>query len=241
MTSSQSDSSFVLRNSASALVGLIPLGLAFGLVVNAAGFSWWWAPVFSILVYAGSMEYLAVGFVTTGVGPMSAALAAFVVNFRHIFYGLTAPVERVKNPIARAYSIYALTDEAYATYSAKPDNSEWSGRRVFLLHFFMQLAWVLPGIIGAIFGTIIPDSVRGMDFALTALFTVLAYEAFRGIPSGAGRVLGAAMACAAIGSFFSLSFMLIVALSLYFLILVFAYRRSNPMFHVKHRDQDGRD
>ncbi|MDO4909150.1 MAG: AzlC family ABC transporter permease [Corynebacterium sp.] len=227
-SSTQSDFGFVARACVSPLVGLIPLGLAFGLVVHAAGFGWWWTPVFSILVYAGSMEYLTVGFVSTGVGPISAALAAFVVNFRHIFYGLTAPLERVSNPVARAYAVYSLTDEAYATYSGSEakDSSAWTGRRVLFLHIALQASWVIPGIIGALFGTALPDSVRGMDFALTALFAVLGYEAFRSIPSNAGKALGAALICGAIGSFFSLNFMLIIALCLYFILLVLAFRRS---------------
>ena len=70
-------------------LGLIPLGLAFGLVMTQAGFAWWWTPIFSIVIYAGSMEFLAVQLVSAGVGPLSAAVTGFMVNFRHIFYGLT--------------------------------------------------------------------------------------------------------------------------------------------------------
>ena len=70
-------------------LGLIPLGLAFGLVMTQAGFAWWWTPIFSIVIYAGSMEFLAVQLVSAGVGPLSAAVTGFMVNFRHIFYGLS--------------------------------------------------------------------------------------------------------------------------------------------------------
>ena len=99
-------------------LGLIPLGLAFGLVMVQAGFAWWWTPIFSIIIYAGSMEFLAVQLVSTGVGPLSAAVTGLMVNFRHIFYGLTFPRHLISSPLGRAYSTYALTDESYAITSS---------------------------------------------------------------------------------------------------------------------------
>ena len=73
-------------------LGMVPLGLAFGLLITQVGFAWWWAPIFSFVIYAGSMEFLAVSLVTGGVGPLSAALYGFLVNFRHAFYALNYPI-----------------------------------------------------------------------------------------------------------------------------------------------------
>ena len=55
-------------------LGLVPLGLAFGLLVTQAGFAWWWAPIFSVIIYSGSMEFLAIGMVTSGFGVFSLSL-----------------------------------------------------------------------------------------------------------------------------------------------------------------------
>ena len=49
-------------------LGLIPLGLAFGLLVTQAGYAWWWTPIFSLVIYAGSMEFLAINMVASGIG-----------------------------------------------------------------------------------------------------------------------------------------------------------------------------
>mgnify|MGYP002723060664 FL=1 len=70
-------------------LGLIPLGLAFGLLMTQAGYAWWWTPIFSTVIYAKSLEFLAINMVAAGIGPLSAAVTGFMVNFRHIFYGLT--------------------------------------------------------------------------------------------------------------------------------------------------------
>ncbi|WP_080792195.1 AzlC family ABC transporter permease [Corynebacterium pacaense] len=202
-------------------LGLIPLGLAFGLLMVQSGYAWWWTPVFSVVIYAGSMEFLAIGLIGAGVGPFSAAVTGLMVNFRHIFYGLTFPRHRVGSRAGRAYSTYALTDESYAIVSARPPGAI-SGVRVLTIQVVCQLLWILPGIIGALVGQVLPDGLRGMEFALTALFVVLAWETFKSnrdysLPLTAG-LLAVCAGLLAPGQ------MLIIALSTYFVILLLRYR-----------------
>ena len=96
-------------------LGMVPLGLAFGLLITQVGFAWWWAPIFSFVIYAGSMEFLAVSLATGGVGPLSAALYGFLVNFRHAFYALNYPIAQVRGWLARAYGIYAPVSYTHLT------------------------------------------------------------------------------------------------------------------------------
>lgn len=199
-------------------LGLIPLGLAFGLVMTQAGFAWWWTPVFSIVIYAGSMEFLAVNMVLAGVGPLSATVTGFMVNFRHIFYGLTFPRHRITSPAGKAYSTYSLTDESYAIASTSP---HLTGRQLLFVQAACQALWVIPGIVGALAGQIIPDSVQGVDFALTALFIVLAYEAFQ-----SNRDVSLPLSAALIAVLLAVvvpSAVLMVGLSAYFIVLLFRY------------------
>lgn len=202
-------------------VGVVPLGLAFGVLMVQTGFDWWWTPIFSIVIYAGSMEFLAISMVTGGVTPAVAAVTGFMVNFRHIFYGLTFPRDEIRNRFVRAYSTYALTDESYAVLSAFPRGSRPSGAFVFTVQLFCQVLWVVSGIIGALAGQAIPPSVKGLDFALVALFIVLAIDSFQNnkdysLPLSAA-VLGVLAGCLFPGQ------LLMVALSAYFLLLVVRY------------------
>ncbi|AWB85182.1 branched-chain amino acid ABC transporter permease [Corynebacterium liangguodongii] len=204
-----------MRDSALVGLGVVPLGLAFGLLMTQSGFAWWWTPIFSTVIYAGSMEFLALSMVTAGVGPLSAAVTGFMVNFRHIFYGLTFPRGLIRSRAGRAYSTYALTDECYAIASATQPRS---GVRVLTIEVFCQLLWVLPGIVGALAGRAIPPEIKGMEFALTALFVVLAYESFQ-----ASRDLSAVLLAAGIGALAGLvapAQMLMVALTAYFVVLI---------------------
>lgn len=204
-------------------LGLIPLGLAFGLVMTQAGFAWWWTPIFSVVIYAGSMEFLTVQLVTAGVGPVSAAVTGFMVNFRHIFYGLTFPRDRISSPLGRAYSTYALTDETYAVISSLPPStrSTLSGTRILTIQIACQLLWVIPGIIGALLGVVIPPEVKGMDFALTALFVVLAYESF--ISNRDLSLPLTATTIAVLVAVIAPSWLLMVALTAYLLVLLLRY------------------
>ena len=66
----------------------IPLGVAFGVLLTASGISWYWAPLSTLLIYAGSIEFLAVGFMVAGLPLYQVAFTSLIVNFRHIFYGV---------------------------------------------------------------------------------------------------------------------------------------------------------
>lgn len=204
-----------IRDSWAVALGLIPLGLAFGLLLTQMGFAWWWAPIFSLLIYAGSMEFLALNLVTAGVGPVSAAVTGFMVNFRHIFYGLTFPRDLVRGGAGRAYSTYALTDESYAIASARRPRS---GVQVLTIQAFCQSMWVLPGIVGALVGEVIPAGIQGMEFALVALFVVLAWETFRN-NRDLSLVLIAGSLAVLVGLVAPAS-LLMIALSAYFLLLL---------------------
>lgn len=201
-------------------LGLIPLGLAFGLLMTQTGFAWWWTPIFSFVIYAGSMEFLAINLVVAGVGPVSAAITGMMVNFRHIFYGLTFPRHAIESRSGKTYSAYALTDESYAIASARPPGKV-SGTRVLTIQMFCQSMWVLPGILGALVGEVIPAGLEGMEFALVALFVVLAWETFKNNRDFSLPVLAGGLAL--LVGLFAPGQMLMMALTAYFFVLLARY------------------
>lgn len=86
-----------IRDSWAVGLGMVPLGIAFGVLIVQTGFDWWWAPIFSFVIYAGSMEFLAITMVTGGTGVLTSLVTGFMVNFRHIFYGLSFPRENIQS------------------------------------------------------------------------------------------------------------------------------------------------
>ncbi|MFC9607254.1 AzlC family ABC transporter permease [Streptomyces niveus] len=157
-------------------LGFVPLGLAFGALVTQAGLEWWWAGMSAALIYGGSFEFLLIGMVTAAAPLAAIAGTAFMVNVRHLFYALSFPVHRVTGRLGKANGTFALSDEAYAL-TAGNEARTWSSRRILWLQLFMHVYWAGSATAGALLGSLVPGGVTGLDFALTALFTVLALDA----------------------------------------------------------------
>ncbi|WP_340560596.1 AzlC family ABC transporter permease [Streptomyces sp. GSL17-111] len=174
----RSEARRAVEESAAVGLGFIPLGVAFGALVTQSGLDWWWAGLSAALIYGGSFEFLLIGLVGAAAPLATVALTAFLVNVRHVFYALSFPLHRVRGRLGKAYSTFALTDEAYALTGTAGARA-WPGKRVLWVQLLLHLYWVAGATAGALLGALIPDGVVGLEFALTALFTVLALDALR--------------------------------------------------------------
>lgn len=206
-------------------LGLIPLGLAFGVVLTQGGFDWWWAPIFSTVIYAGSMEFLAIGLIAAVTPLASVAAATLLVNFRHVFYGLSFPLHRIRSRLGRLYGVYALTDESYAIVAPKA-REQLTGTRILTVQVLCQLMWVVSGTVGALIGAVLPEGLAGLEFALTALFAVLALDAFRANHDVPAPVI--ALVCGLVALLVAKEQMLVVGLGLFVVCLFarFVYRNK---------------
>ncbi|MER7399847.1 AzlC family ABC transporter permease [Streptomyces sp. NPDC000151] len=156
-------------------MGYLPLGAAFGILLVSQGLPWFWAPTTALVVFAGSLEFLAVSMVTSGLGLAAIAMTTFLVNFRHVFYGLSFPLHLLTGRLQRAYGVFALTDETYSLLAANPDQ-ELNGRRITLIQLLSHGYWVTGSLAGALASSALPEDIDGIEFALTALFVVLAWD-----------------------------------------------------------------
>lgn len=166
-----------LKDSFAAGLGMYPLGIAFGLLVVQAGLPWWVAPALSIAGFAGSLELLLIGMVVVATPLATIALTTFLVNFRHVFYAFSFPLGIVKHPVAKAYSVYALIDEAYAVTAASRDT--WTPWRLVTMQLAFQSYWVGGGLTGVMVASLLPGPIHGLEFALCALFVTLTLDAAR--------------------------------------------------------------
>ncbi|GAA1071267.1 AzlC family ABC transporter permease [Tsukamurella spumae] len=157
-------------------LGLFVLGLGLGVVVTGSGLPWWIAPVLSMAVYAGSVEFLLAGLLAASTPLAAIAATTFLVNSRHLFYGLTFPLARIRSRLGRAYGVYALTDEAYALVSTAP-SATMTGPMILRTQVGLHVAWVSGSLVGGLAGGAFLRDVPGVDFVLTALFIVLALDA----------------------------------------------------------------
>lgn len=154
------------KSSLPVMAGYLVLGAGFGMMMKSAGYGAGWAFAMSLLVYAGSMQYAAVGLLSGGASLVSLALTTLMVNARHLFYGISMLEPYRKAGAAKPYLIFALTDETYSLVCS----GKRSIRECLLISLFDQLYWVAGSTAGALLGSVVPFSTEGVDFALTALF-----------------------------------------------------------------------
>ncbi|HYD64963.1 AzlC family ABC transporter permease [Azospirillum sp.] len=180
------------------LVGYVPIGIAFGVLWVQQGLEPLGAPLLGLVVYAGASQFMAAGMLAAEQGPVEIALATLVLNARHAIYGL-AFLDRFRSwSAAKAYFAFSLTDETYAVLAAMPPDA--AARRddgiLWRVAALNQGYWVIGCAAGAAVGGLVPAAVRGLDFALTALFIVLLLEQVRSRPKASAALLAGAVAAA---------------------------------------------
>jgi len=171
--------------------GYIVLGIGFGLLLYDKGYSFWWALIMSVLIFAGSLQYVGVSLIAGGASLISVALTSLMVNMRHLFYGISM-LENYKDVGKRkAYLIFALSDETYSLV-VNPNLPEGVKKKDYylLVSLFDQFYWVLGSVIGGLLGNIFPFSTAGIDFSMTALFAVVIIEQWESADQHLSAVLG---------------------------------------------------
>ena len=173
----------VLSLSVPVAMGYVPLGMVFGFLFVQAGAPWWLALTASVTVYAGASQFMMVPMLAAGLPLATIALATLVVNLRHVFYGLSLLHKLPVKPLARWYLVFALTDETYSVLTTLPAGT--STRQMVTVALLNQVWWVLGTLLGALIGAQAQIGLAGLDFALAALFAVLAVEQWRSADSAA--------------------------------------------------------
>lgn len=166
--------------------GYVPLGMAFGVVFSTQlDYAWWFAPLMSLLVYAGAAQLLAVSLLLNQTGLIEVFIAMLVLNARHVFYGLSL-LEAFKGAGWRKpYLIFGLTDETYSllTSRSRTQDRQREQRLDFQITLMNQSYWILGSALGAWLGQAVAFDATGIEFALVALFIVLCIEQYKALQS----------------------------------------------------------
>lgn len=178
-------------------LGYIPLGMAFGvLFVSQLDYAWYMASVMAVLVFAGSAQFLAVGLLANQASLIEVGIAIFLLNARHLFYGLSLISELKLKGWRRWYLIFALTDESYSLITSLPHELRQQQQLHWQIAALNQFYWVLGCTVGALLGAGIEIPTEGLEFVLPALFIVLCVEQYRSV-----RAKGLMLAAAGIAAF----------------------------------------
>lgn len=219
--------SAVLRTSLPVLFGYLPLGAAFGVLFSDLGYHWVYAAAMGLFIYAGAGQFLAVGLLANQASLMEMAIATFLLNSRHIFYGLSLMNRMHNRGWRKWYQIFGLTDETYSLITATPiPKGVDPGQFHFRITLVNQIYWLFGCSLGAWFGSQLEFSNDGIAFVLPALFMVLTIEQYKHLrdarPFLVALVIG-------IGTLVLLSreHMLLIAILLSLSVLMMQYANKN--------------
>lgn len=173
------------------LMGYLAIGMAFGLMLQSAGYGVVWAFFMSLTIYAGSGQYLGVSLLATGASLPQVAFLTLMINFRHLVYGLSM-LEKFRGMGARKlYMMFSLTDETYALLSsAQPPEGVDAHDFYFAVAALDHSYWILGSVLGSLAGAALGFDTTGVDFAMTALFLVIAVGQWRAAGSHLPALLG---------------------------------------------------
>lgn len=188
-----------VRDSIPMIVGILPFGLIYGALASLAGLSLGQAFGMSLLVYAGSAQFIAISLLTLGSGAVVILLTTLVVNLRHVLYSAALQPyvgrlpQRWRVPLA-----FGLTDETFAVVQRRylsrgmTEHGQWYHAGVALA---LYLSWVSSSLVGTLFGQSVPNLAGwGLDFAMLATFIGIVVPALRNQPQIAAALVAGAVA-----------------------------------------------
>jgi len=200
------------------------LGFAFGLLLVSFEYPWYLAPIMSLFIYAGALQFVAINFFNAKAGYVDIAIATWFINIRQSFYGLSLLKRFKKTGKLKPYLIFGLTDETYALLTTIKDDEQLKKRwYYFFLTAFNQSYWFTGATLGAIVGSNIKFNTAGLEFSLTALFVVLCIEQYKNLKNAVPFIIGG------VASFLALCFVpsdkMLITSIIGSLILMFTFKR----------------
>jgi 4-azaleucine resistance transporter AzlC len=155
-------------------LGYLPIGMAFGVLAQKAGLTPLQIGLMSILVFAGSSQFIAVSMLTGGASAPAIIATTVVVNLRHLLMSsaLAVYLRSAHRGLLALYA-YGVTDESFAVNLPRFNAGTWSLSRALVVNHAANLTWFLSTVAGGIGGRFIPEGALGIDYALIAMFICL--------------------------------------------------------------------
>ena len=183
------------------LLGTMPFGLIYGVLAMEAGLPVSVALGMSIIVFAGSSQFIAAQLFAEGAAGLIIILTTFVVNLRHALYSASlAPYVRHLKPAWKWVLAFLLTDEAYAVSithyrTTTPEAVRGSNDHWYYLGAGLTLwsTWQLSTAVGVFVGAQVPDS-WSLDFTLALTFIALVMPTLTDRPAVLAALVAGAVA-----------------------------------------------
>lgn len=156
------------------LAGFSFMGVAYGVYLNSAGFNFIFAFLMSSTIFSGSMEFLTVSLLSQSFNPLAVLILTLIINFRHIFYGISMLKNFEVRSLWKYYLIFGLCDQTFViNYNARLSPDVIKEKFMLYVTLLTHVYWVSGATIGGIIGSFFKVEIKGLDFVMTALFLVM--------------------------------------------------------------------
>ena len=184
-------------------IGVVPFGAAYAVTARTTGLDPFETQLMSLLVFAGGAQFAAVGLIAAGAGPWTLVSTTFLLNLRHLLYGMVVARTTELHGARRLLAAHLLTDEAFGVHVA-----QGRGRPAFLIGAGMSLfvVWNAATLLGSFLARSLPDpGAIGLDIVFPLAFLALLVPLVRdrrtavvaGVAGLGGWALGGFMASGA--------------------------------------------
>lgn len=155
-------------------LGYIPIGLALGVLAQQTGLPWWAVAMMSVLVFAGSAQFICVAMLAAGATIPAIIFTTLVINLRHTLMSsaLAVYLPGVNRRFLALFA-YGITDESFAVNMTRFRDAGWDRWRALAVNHIANTAWILATIAGSLLGQLVPKGAFGIDYALTGMFICL--------------------------------------------------------------------
>lgn len=208
------------------LAGFAFLGFAYGVYMNVMGFPFYYPFLLALVIFGGSLEFVAVSLLLAPFAPLATFLLALLIQARHLFYGLSLFDTYRGLGWKRFFLIYGLCDETFSiVFTAKRRLPKDVDRGWFMLWitWLNEGYWVLSALLGGLVGGMLPFDTTGLGFVMTAMFVVVFLEQWLHESCHATAMLGILAAGGSLALFGAQSFM-VPAMVIILLALLLARR-----------------
>lgn len=186
------------------LAGYTFLGAGYGILMSRLGYGPVWTGLLSVMVLGGTIQYIATALLAQPFAPLNALVISFMVNARHIFYGISMLERYSGMGWRKPFAIFWLTDE---TFSLLCNDNVPPGVDAKWFRFFVSMLnycyWITGGLLGNTAGHLFAFDSKGVEFVMTALFAVIVINQWQAARTKAPALIGAGvtvLCLAAIGA-----------------------------------------
>jgi 4-azaleucine resistance transporter AzlC len=153
------------------------LGLAYGIYMNVSGFSFVYPMIMSVIIFGGSLEFVAVEMLLSPFAPVQVFVMTLLIQARHLFYGISMLDKFKDMGWKKFYLIFGMCDETFSiNYTAKIPEDVDRGWFMFFVTLLNHLYWVSGATIGGLVGSLIHFNTDGISFVMTSMFVVIFME-----------------------------------------------------------------